>query len=155
MDPENVKEMGWALQGEAVLASELQRLDATARELAATNPNAVFEPFDLPESDRIVLAREDRAAIFAEVILEQSCNGIWGWADDDLAFAKPWGFDPADIGVTTQVIFGTQDVFVPPSHGGWIASVVPDAIVNVTELGHMGDPEADIVQSLTWLTSTS
>jgi len=121
MDPENVKEMEWALQGESVLGPELRRIDATARELAATNPNAVFEAFDLPGSDRIVLAREDRAAILTEVILEESCNGIWGWADDDLAFVEPWGFDPADIGVTTQVIYGTQDVLVPPSHGAWIA----------------------------------
>jgi len=64
----------------------------------------------------------------------------------------PWGFDPAAIAVPTQVWYGSNDVLVPPRHGEWIAAAVPSAIVRRTDLGHMGDPDADIAELLGWLT---
>jgi hypothetical protein len=49
--------------------------------------------------------------------------------------------------------YGTRDVLVPPGHGEWIARTVPGATVRLNELGHMGDPDADLHDLLGWLTS--
>jgi pimeloyl-ACP methyl ester carboxylesterase len=152
MDPENVKAFGWALESEDRLAAELEKEDEKARRIAAVDPSAILDQYDLPESDKEVLAREDFAQILVETILEQSRNGVWGWVDDDLAFTRPWGFDPVDIGVPTRIRYGTSDVLVPAAHGEWLARTVPGADVRLNELGHMGDPDNDLVEALAWLT---
>jgi len=152
MDPENVREFGWALEGEQRLAAELEREDQLLRQQVGAGPAGVLDNFDLPESDKQVLGRSDVAQMMRDSIIEQSRNGVWGWVDDDLAFVSPWGFDPATIAVPVQVWYGTRDVLVPPRHGEWIASTVPGAVVRMNELGHFGDPDADMLERLTWLT---
>ena len=153
MDPENVKEFGWALAGEERLAAELEREDQRVREQVAIDPAKILDNFDLPEADKKVLAREDYARVIRESVAEETRNGVWGWVDDDLAFVSPWGFDPAGIAVPAQVWYGTRDVMVPPHHGEWIARTVPGAVVRLNELGHMGDPDEDLVELIGWLTS--
>jgi len=152
MDPENVKEFGWALEGEERLAAELDQLDQELRQRVAADPAAMLGDFELSESDKQALAREDLAEVMREVAVEQTRNGVWGWVDDDLAFVAPWGFDPATITVPTQVSYGTHDVLVPARHGEWIARAVPGAEVKLNELGHFGDPDADLLELLAWLT---
>jgi pimeloyl-ACP methyl ester carboxylesterase len=154
MDAENVKEFGWALEGEDRLRTELEREDKQIRQTVAVDPSKLLDQFDLPESDRAVLAREDFGEVLRETIVEQSRNGVWGWVDDDLAFIRPWGFDPATITVATQIRYGTSDVLVPPGHGEWIARTVPGAVVKLNELGHMGDPDVDLVDRHAWLTAS-
>jgi pimeloyl-ACP methyl ester carboxylesterase len=151
MDPENIKEFGWALAGEERLAAELEREDQRVREQVAIDPAKILDNFDLPEADKKVLAREDYARVIRESVAEETRNGVWGWVDDDLAFVSPWGFDPAGIAVPAQVWYGTQDVLVPPHHGEWIARTVPGAVVRLNETGHMGDPDADLVELFGWL----
>jgi pimeloyl-ACP methyl ester carboxylesterase len=153
MDPENIKEFGWALEGEERLAAELEREHRRLREQVAADPARALDNFDLPESDRKVLGREDIARVMREAVVEETRNGVWGWVDDDLAFLAPWGFDPAAIAVPTQVWYGTHDVLVPARHGEWIARTVPGAVVRLNELGHMGDPDADLVELVGWLTA--
>jgi pimeloyl-ACP methyl ester carboxylesterase len=153
MDPENIKEFGWALEGEERLVTELGRKDEERRQRVAADPATLLDIFDLPESDRKFLAREDFAEVIRESAIEATRNGVGGWVDDDLAFISPWGFDPSAIAVLTQVWYGTRDVMVPPGHGEWIARTVPGAIVKLNELGHMGDPDADLVERHGWLTA--
>jgi pimeloyl-ACP methyl ester carboxylesterase len=112
----------------------------------------VFDRFQLSESDRAVLAREDRNRVELESLKEAARNGLWGWVDDDLAFVRPWGFDPANISRPVQIWFGTSDVFVPPSHGEWLAHNIPGAVVEKNDLGHMGDPDNDLLERYQWLT---
>jgi pimeloyl-ACP methyl ester carboxylesterase len=151
MDPGNVKEFGWALEGEERLADELTREDIKIRETVMVNPADIFAEFDLPESDIAVLSREDFAAAIRESMLEQTRKGVWGWVDDDITFTKPWGFDPATISVPVRIEYGSADVLVPASHGEWLARTVPGAVVKVNELGHLGDPDADVVERHAWL----
>ena len=72
---------------------------------------------------------------------EQALEGEWGWflevvrpalaqgpapmVDDDLALARPWGFDPATITAPTLFLHGGGDRMIPASHGAWLAERVP------------------------------
>src|SRR5581483_9603188 len=98
------------------------------------------------ESDRAELARPEVRQIITESTYEQAVNGVGGWAADDLAFLKPWGFDVSSISVPVLVRYGLTDVLVPPAHGEWLAANVPGCIVEVeTSAGHLGqDPEEQI-----------
>ena len=152
MDPMNVKEFGWALEGEERLHEELAREDAEMRARVAEDPSKVLGDFDLPEADRKVLARSDVATVIRESTDEQSAHGVWGWVDDDLAFTNAWGFDPSTISVPTAVWWGAADVLVPPQHGEWIAATVPAAQARVRhDAGHQPDPDKDVVTLNAWL----
>lgn len=141
MDPMNVKEFGWALEGELTLARELEQEARTAVERLDDGPAALLEDFDLSASDRAVLEREDVRRQFQESFREALAQGVWGWMDDDLAFVKPWGFELEEIRVPVQVRYGAGDVLVPAGHGAWLAAHVPNATVRVAEdAGHMSTP---------------
>jgi pimeloyl-ACP methyl ester carboxylesterase len=155
MDPQNVKEFGWALEGEERLTPEVVRIDEEFRREVAADPATALSGFELAEADRKVLARQDYAQMLREVAAEQTINGVAGWVDDDLAFVEPWGFDPAGIRVPVQISYGTSDVLVPPQHGEWLAATVPGAQVRLNELGHLGDPDTDLLERMAWLTGAS
>ena len=129
-------------------------MDRQYRQQVAEDPANALEGHQLPESDRAIMGRKEFAEVARESATEQTRNGIWGWVDDDLAFLSPWGFDPATIAVPVQVWYGTQDVLTPPRHGKWIASTVPEAIVRLNKLGHLGNPDSDVVERLRWLTGS-
>ncbi|HZI35779.1 MAG TPA: alpha/beta hydrolase, partial [Gaiellales bacterium] len=63
----------------------------------------------------------------AESIKSATSSGIWGWLDDDLAWAKPWGFEMADIRVPVIVRHGDADGFVSIDQGRWLAAHIPGA----------------------------
>ena len=153
MDPENVKEFGWALAGEDVLTRELQALQQQLEERVRVDPSTLLQNFDLSESDRAELARPEMAQNLRESTFEWAVNGVGGWVDDDLAALEPWGFDPADISVPVLVRYGMTDVLVPPAHGGWLAANVPGCIVKVNDAGgHLGvNPEQEIAENARWL----
>jgi pimeloyl-ACP methyl ester carboxylesterase len=152
MDPTNVKWFGWALEGEAVLVPELEREAAETRERVAADPASVIgDEWNLSESDRAELAREERHEIIRQSTGEEFRNGVWGWVDDDLSFLDAWGFDLAEIRCPTRVIYGVADVIVPRHHGEWLAHNVPGAeVVVVEEQGHLGDP-ARLKERFEWL----
>lgn len=152
MDPENVKEFGWALEGEATLEVELAKETAAMLERIAVDPANILGDFEIPESDRAILGRPDIAKVMTEAITECVRNGIWGWADDDIAFTKPWGFDLSTISVPAAVWWGSQDVLVPPSHGEWLARTIPAALTKIdTSGGHQADPDKHIQDLYPWL----
>ena len=97
MDPENIKEFGWAEAGEDVLSVELEREHAAMVKRVAEDPSTILGSFDLSESDKTQLARPEVRQVIRESTPEQAVNGVWGWVDDDLAFLRPWGFDVRDI----------------------------------------------------------
>jgi pimeloyl-ACP methyl ester carboxylesterase len=152
MDPLNVREVEWALQGEEVYVPELEREAAEALERVAADPSKILgDDWDLSEADRAALARPEFHAVIRQDLTEAVRTGVWGWADDMLAILEPWGFDVSEIGVPTRVIYGRTDVLVPVQHGEWLASNVPGAEVVVEEeLGHMGDPDL-VLERIGWL----
>ncbi|HEY2694519.1 MAG TPA: alpha/beta hydrolase [Pseudonocardiaceae bacterium] len=152
MDPENIKEFGWALDGAARLAPELRReADGMLTRMAA-DPATVLGDFDIPEADRAILARPDIAVVLREGMTEAVRRSVDGWVDDDLAFTKPWGFDVESVSVPTSVWWGTKDVLVPAGHGEWLARHVPGAILRIDDSGgHQMDPETRISLLYNWL----
>jgi pimeloyl-ACP methyl ester carboxylesterase len=153
MDPENVKEFGWAEAGEGVLAPELESSYTEMKERVAVDASTILEGFELSDADRVALKDPDRMKIIRESTPEVGANGVGGWVDDDLAFLKPWGFDVAQVSVPTLIWYGETDVLVPRAHGEWLAANVPGASVKVDdESGHLGaDPVAEITANLRWL----
>jgi pimeloyl-ACP methyl ester carboxylesterase len=142
MDPMNVAEFGWALQGEQVLVPELEREAAEMVARVAEDPANVLGGFELSEADRAALQDELMQRVMREWVPASFARGVWGWVDDDLAFTRPWGFDLAEIAVPVEVRYGATDVLVPAAHGQWLARNVPGAEVHVEQdEGHMGDPE--------------
>jgi pimeloyl-ACP methyl ester carboxylesterase len=143
MDPENVKEFGWARQGEQVLHRELEAQAAEDLERISADPSKLLsEDWQLDAADRRVLARDDVQRMIAEMVREAYRPGVWGWVDDDLAMLEPWGFDVAEVDVPVIVRYGAKDVLVPAAHGAWLAANVPNAEVVVNDdAGHLTDPD--------------
>jgi pimeloyl-ACP methyl ester carboxylesterase len=153
MDPENVKEFGWAVAGEDVLVPELEREDEAMQQRVASDPATVLGDFELSDSDRAGLARPEMAQVISESTPEQTRNGVWGWVDDDLAVISPWGFDVEEIAVPVLVWYGSTDVLVPAAHGEWLAENVPGCLVKVDDVaGHLAsDPVQEITENMRWL----
>src|SRR5512139_1655895 len=152
MDPINVTEFGWALEGEATLVPNIERELAEMAARVAEDPSKLLgDDVDLAEADRAVLARGEIGAVIREAIEDLARGGAWGWVDDDLAFTKPWGFDVSEITVPVEVRFGVKDVLVPAAHGWWLGEHVPGArVVAEDGEGHMGDPDR-VVELTRWL----
>jgi pimeloyl-ACP methyl ester carboxylesterase len=152
MDPNNVREMAWALEGEDVLARELEREAAEMVERVAVDPSKIIgDDWDLSEADRAELARPERHDVIRESVAESFANGVLGWVDDDLCFITPWGFEIGEIRVPARVIYGSTDVLVPRQHGAWLGRKVPNAEVVIEETrGHIPDPEL-VVERYSWL----
>lgn len=142
MDPENVKELEWALAGEETLVPELEREAQKALDRLDVDPAALLSEFDLSEADRAVLAQEVVKQRMRISFREAMAQGTGGWVDDDLALLRPWGFDLAEIRVPVRVRYGATDMLVPAAHGAWLAAHIPRATVLVDEeSGHLSTPD--------------
>jgi pimeloyl-ACP methyl ester carboxylesterase len=53
--------------------------------------------------------------------------GPEGLIDDDLAFARPWGFDLATIAVPVLLVHGGEDRVIPASHADALLRAIPTA----------------------------
>ena len=152
MDPLNVRQFEWALEGEEVLAREYEREAAEILERVAADPSKVLgDDWQLSEADRAELANSKRHEVVREMITEAFRNGVWGIVDDMLAVTKPWGFDVAEIRIPTRIMYGLTDVLVPRQHGDWLARNVPNAEVVIDEgAGHISDA-AQVTERYRWL----
>lgn len=152
MDPLNVREFEWALEGEEVLEREYGGEAAAMLERVAADPSKVLgEDWQLSEADRAQLAKSERHEVVRQMISEAFREGVWGIVDDMLCFTKPWGFDVAEIRIPTRIMYGLTDVLVPRQHGDWLAGNVPNAEVVIDEeAGHVSD-SARVTEHYRWL----
>lgn len=120
MADENVEEFTTVLKGEAVLRPYLT---AQAEHFSAVTGDDVAASLAglVSELDRAALTG-DLADMVARSLRLAAQEGVEGWIDDDLAFAKPWGFDLGMIEVPVAVWQGRHDRMVPFAHGQWLHS---------------------------------
>ena len=149
MSQENIEEFDAALSGRAALEALLDPVAAAVTD----DVGAFLAAFaaGLPPVDADLVRRPDFEQLLAELFSEALRPGIAGWVDDDLAFTRPWGFDPAAVTVPVGVWHGTDDVLVPVGHAGWLTSVIPGAEGHVTVgMGHLGVLN-ELDEVYTWL----
>jgi pimeloyl-ACP methyl ester carboxylesterase len=152
MDAVNIDELGWALEGEDVLAREIERTAAGMLERVADDPSkAISDKVGLSEADRAVMASPERHEAIRRGINEAFRQGVWGYVDDIFCLIQPWGFEVTEIRVPTRILYGLTDVLVPRQHGEWLAQNVPDAEAVIDEQGgHMPDPNL-VTERFAWL----
>jgi pimeloyl-ACP methyl ester carboxylesterase len=137
MGQDNVEEFGAALAGEPELRRYLDEASRAREEALLRGREAVLD-------DMATLLSAPDAAYFrghswAMDSMDKGLEpGYEGWLDDDLAFARPWGFDLGRMTTKTLLLQGEQDFMVPAAHGRYLALAIPGAEFRVyTEGGHM------------------
>lgn len=150
MGQENVEEFGAAAAGRAAVDAwmaehGLQMLGADADEVAEAFGDLV------DNTDRAVLADGWAAGVAAE-FHRVAEGGTAGWADDDIAFVSPWGFDPADVSVPVTLLHAGRDRMAPVSHSRWMAQRITHADYHeVADQGHLAllrNHRSEIVEAL-------
>jgi len=125
MGKENLEEYAAASAGARELQEYLEREAQAVNGATADELLRVWSDL-FCESDRRVLS-----GAYAEHTVRQLkrslASGIWGWLDDDLAIAGAWGFELDRVAAPVQIWHGTEDQFVPVSHGEWLAGHVRGA----------------------------
>jgi pimeloyl-ACP methyl ester carboxylesterase len=136
MGPENVTEFGLALQGAEALTRYLEKESEPLRQI--TGDQIVAELGGLVSgADKDVITGEfaDELAAGCRAAVRE---GIAGWRDDDLAFARDWGFSLGALAGRAAVWQGDQDLMVPFAHGQWLAAHIPAASVHLEPgAGHL------------------
>lgn len=125
---------------------------------------AKIEPEDVVAEMRSLMSGVDAAQVTGEFGENLAASfrsafrhGPWGWYDDDLAFVGDWGFDVADIRVPVSVWQGREDLFVPITHGEWLAAHIPGARAHLRPdhghlslgIGAFGEILDDLVEAAT------
>ena len=121
----NVDEFNAALAGESTLRSWMGGFGEEVRNITADRMISTLGDA-LPPVDQAIASGEwaEHEAAGLRRALE---HGFDGWIDDDLAFARPWGFDVADVRVPVRIWQGELDSLVPWSHGQWLSDHIPGA----------------------------
>jgi pimeloyl-ACP methyl ester carboxylesterase len=88
---------------------------------------------------RVLAADDDLRARLDTMLGESLRQGPTGLAAEIVSYTvAEWGFDPASVGAPTTCVYGGADDVVPPAHGEWWASRIPEARVEVVEgAGHL------------------
>jgi len=125
MGPENIEEFTLTFQGEAALTPWLEE---EAKQLASVQGSDVAAALGglVSDIDKASLSG-DFADFVAATFRRAVSTGVAGWRDDDLAFAKPWGFELDAIERPVAVWQGGEDRMVPMAHGEWLADHIPGA----------------------------
>jgi pimeloyl-ACP methyl ester carboxylesterase len=150
MAKENVEEFGAAAAGrEAIEAWMVEH----GQPMLGADAHDVAEAFGdlVDDTDRAVLADGWAAGIAAEYHRVAE-GGTAGWADDDIAFVSPWGFDPADVSVLVTLLHAGRDRMPPVSHSRWMAQRITHAdyqeVVDRGNLALLRNHREPIVESV-------
>lgn len=101
------------------------KMDKDREEILATAPEDMAKAIEslLTPTDAAAL-RGDLAAYLSSSGHDGLAPGSQGWWDDN-CIVRPWGFDLSGITVPVLLLHGRQDMFVPFSHGEWLAAHIP------------------------------
>lgn len=121
----DIQEFNAALKGE----EELQKFLGEQRtELLQADAAGIIAALDslLPDIDKKAIADDSQMGEFTVAMFQEALRvSADGWADDDLEFVKPWGFELNEIKVPVLLYQGMEDKMVPYAHGVWLANHLP------------------------------
>jgi pimeloyl-ACP methyl ester carboxylesterase len=123
MGEDNLEEFGLTVEGREALQPYLQKQAAALASLGPSALNEIWASLLTPVDAAV--ATDDLAAFLLGNTNAALAERVDGWLDDDLAFARHWGFGLDEIAVPVLLLQGEQDRFVPPSHGRWLAERIP------------------------------
>jgi pimeloyl-ACP methyl ester carboxylesterase len=150
MGDENVEEFTTVLKGEEILRPYLTAYAEHFSEVTAEDVEASLAGL-ISEVDSAALTGE-LAEMMARSMQRAAKDGIEGWIDDDLAFAKSWGFDLKVIRVPVGVWQGRHDRMVPFAHGEWLHSNIETSksrlLDNEGHISLLTDRLGDIITDL-------
>ncbi|MGX7680249.1 alpha/beta fold hydrolase [Jatrophihabitans sp. DSM 45814] len=112
---------GMAAAGVAELRAAISGRTALENYLASTD----FDPEQFTPADHAAL--EGNWSWLAGVAREAFGAGTDGMVDDNLAYAAPWGFSPAEVAAPVLFLHGGQDRIVPSSHAVWLDRHTPSS----------------------------
>jgi pimeloyl-ACP methyl ester carboxylesterase len=136
MGAENVEEFAATLEGEDALRPFVEAAWPVFRDLKPEEVAASLGDL-VDDVDRGSLTGE-LAEFLAANSHEALREGYLGWLDDDLVFARAWGFDTAAIRCPVHIWQGAHDRMVPYAHGGWLCAHIPTACRHLhEEHGHL------------------
>lgn len=123
MGPENHAEFGAAFEGENALGDWSKTNAETLRHITGPELADAFGGL-VSQVDKDALAG-GFAAVLAANMRRALGTGFDGWVDDDLAFIRAWGFEPASVEAPVTIWQGDLDLMVPFAHGKWLANHIP------------------------------
>jgi pimeloyl-ACP methyl ester carboxylesterase len=136
MGAENVEEFNAALAGPDRLIEFKERAWPLFRGISGEEVSSALG--DLVDHVDRSSIRDDFADWLAAVMREGLRESYWGWFDDDMAFAKPWGFDLGEIHTPVHIWQGAHDRMVPFGHGEWLVRHVGSACAHLhPQHGHL------------------
>ncbi len=127
MGKENLAEFAAVRAGDIALK---EYLEGEVQAMAGTTGEQVVAALGdlISDVDRRALSG-DFGDHVARQLARALSSGVSGWLDDDKAFFSDWGFDLAPGVVPVSIWHGSQDRFVPISHGEWLAAHIAGARV--------------------------
>ncbi|HEY6962455.1 MAG TPA: alpha/beta hydrolase [Gaiellaceae bacterium] len=148
----NQQEFGLVLEGEEALRPALEQERGGLLETTPEQLRETMAPH-LSPTDAAALTGE-LAAYFQGNMAHALGASADGWIDDDLAFAKSWGFDVSDIRRPVLVVQGGDDLMVPRAHGEWLARNVAGAEARIDDAhGHLTLVQHLVPEVHEWLLS--
>ena len=99
--------------------AELHAALAGREALAACLEAGEFDPEMFTPADHAALSGS--WSWLHSVVGPATAAGPGGMIADDLAYVRPWGFDPAQIKPPVLLVHGQQDRVVPSSHSQWLS----------------------------------
>jgi pimeloyl-ACP methyl ester carboxylesterase len=136
MSAENIEEFSAAFEGERILTPKLELMAGDLETVRGADLATALSGL-VSDVDKAALTG-DFADTLAEAFRRSVSTGIAGWRDDDLAFARNWGFNLETIQRPVAVWQGGQDRMVPFAHGQWLAAHIPTARVHLyPDEGHL------------------
>jgi len=94
---------------------------------------------------------EDVMAMLSETVHEATRQGPGGFLDDCLSEVRDWGFSLQDVRAPTCIMLARDDASVPPAHGEWLVSHLPDAALTWVDGGHFGPRDEPEMRLLAWV----
>jgi pimeloyl-ACP methyl ester carboxylesterase len=106
----------------------LQEYEEAAEAFAALTAEALIQ---LPANSASDIAALRDMPAAAESLAHSLRLGVvagpWGWLDDDVAWARPWGFRVADVEVPVIIRHGDDDRIVSVVQARWLSEHIPAA----------------------------